>query len=149
MILFSGYKFKIFGFNSVVFVFYINNPEREKEGERERERERGKEGETDGGRERERSRDRARDRDRNRDRDRETERERQERERGRKGREERLLALPRRAPLWAAHAARRRQLMGVMEALRAAHIEMWNRNFGDQLGGYAHKVRDAISALIK
>jgi hypothetical protein len=26
----------------------------------------------------------------------------------------------------------------------AAHIEMWNRNFVDQLGGYAHDVGDAI-----
>jgi hypothetical protein len=26
----------------------------------------------------------------------------------------------------------------------AAHIEMWNRNFVDQLGGYVHKVGDAM-----
>ncbi len=32
----------------------------------------------------------------------------------------------------------------VMEALRAAHIEMWNRNFVVRLGGYVHKVGDAI-----
>jgi hypothetical protein len=32
----------------------------------------------------------------------------------------------------------------VMVALRAAHIEMWNRNFVDQLGWYVHKVGDAI-----
>ncbi len=32
----------------------------------------------------------------------------------------------------------------MIEALRAAHIEMWNRNVVDQLGWYVHKIGDAI-----